>query len=204
VGLPALLWVGSSWLVRRTFLILARELPSDLPDVPAVPGVVWSTFEAADVPALLAANPLLTEGEVRRRLRDWRDCRLAWVDRTLAHYHWGATGRPYLPYLGRRVSLHPQDYLIAETFTAPRFRRRGLHTAASLRCLHQARELGFARVVGFIASWNTPSLAVAERRMGRRVVGVASSWTLGPLRVCFASGGATTTGEFVQLAASLP
>jgi GNAT superfamily N-acetyltransferase len=204
VGLPTLLRIGPGWLARRSFLVLARDLEDDLPDVTSVPGVSWSSLEETHVPTLLAANPLLTGDEVRRRLHDWQACRLAWIGGVLAHYHWGATGRPYLPYLHRRVRLHPGDYLVAETFTAPAFRRRGLHTAASLRCLQEARALGFARLVGFIASWNTPSLIVAQRRMGRRVVGVAGSWALGPLRFGFTRGAVTRVGDLVALAAGPP
>ena len=98
------------------------------------------------------------------------------------------------------MSLHPGDYLIAEAFTAPAFRRRGLHTAASLRCLQEARALGCVRLVGCIAPWNAPSLMVARRRMGRHVVGVAGSWALGPWRLGSTRGTVGRRGDLVELA----
>lgn len=187
VGFPALPWVLVRWLLRPTYVAFVRDLEGDLPDVPVISGTRTTTATARDIPALLAMNPLLAETEVRRRLDDWPHAHLTWVGDTLAHYHWGAQGHAYLPYLDATVTLGEGDYLIAETFTAPSCRRQRLHTAASFACLRRARALGFRRVVGFVAAWNTPSASVA-RRMGRTAVGTAGHVGLGPLRIPFVTG----------------
>ncbi len=187
--------------------MLVRDLDDRLPEVPAGPLLRWTTLTDHEIPDLRAINPTLSEAEIGRRLANWHECLLGWVGGSLAYYHWSAGGGAYLPYLGCRLDLAPTDYLIAETFTAPRFRRRGIHSTASLSCLHRARALGFTRLIGFVASWNTPSVLVARHRMGRTLVGTATCWHVGAWRLLRGTGAVKIGGRhpaFVTLAESRP
>ena len=70
------------WQVRREFLVLVTDLraptPPTLSRAATVP-VRWETLTEADMPAIHAANPKLSDAEMRRRWREGSECVGAWV-----------------------------------------------------------------------------------------------------------------------------
>jgi GNAT superfamily N-acetyltransferase len=105
----------------------------------------------------------------------------------LAHYQWYAQRPVYLGYLDRTLRLSEGDYLTAEAFTHRALRGHQIHTAAYLRHLRRARDLGFIRCIGIAPWWNAPSLRVAQRA-GFTCAGTLGYWKTGLGRKWFATG----------------
>ena len=122
----------------RDLSLPVSELSSRLP-------VRWTPLGEADAPAVSALNPALSPVGVRRRLRERQECLLGWVGESLAYYRWDSVAPANLPHIGRSIRPQSGDLLTLAAFTAPRFRDRGLHSAATSRVLRRARQAGLRR-----------------------------------------------------------
>ena len=80
------------------------------------------------------------------------------------------------------------DLWVADVYTHPSYRRRGLYTTATAMAMHRARAAGHRRLIGLIAGWNRPALRVAEIRLQRAVVGSVGYWALGRRRPPIVTG----------------
>jgi len=188
LGLRRTLWVTPSWLIRREFLVLVRDLRLPLPDLPACGPMRWAPLTEADIPQVCAINPAMTEAEIRRRWGEGQECLLCWVGDSLAHYRWESTRPAYLPYLGKIFQVLEGDILISEAFTHPAFRGRGINSLASILALHRARARGLRRSIALVAWWNTPAMRSSWQKAGRVIVGTTGYWNLGLCRHYFATG----------------
>jgi GNAT superfamily N-acetyltransferase len=179
IGIARLPWSVPRWLIRREFLVTVKDLTGPLPPISPLPGVAWRRLTDPDVPRLLAASPTLSAGEVARRRREGQQCWIGWRGDTAAHWRWETDGTAYLPYLRRSVRPLDGDLWVADVYTHPSHRRRGLYTTATVMAMHRARELGHRRLIGLIAGWNRPALRVAETKLQRAVIGSVGYWGLG-------------------------
>jgi GNAT superfamily N-acetyltransferase len=175
-------------LIRREFLVTVKDLRGTLPPISPLPDVTWRRLADAEVPCLLASSPTLSQAEVRRRLREGQECWVGWAGETVAHWRWETHGEAYLPYLRRFVRPLDGDLWVADVYTHPSQRRRGLYTTATVMAMHRARERGHRRLVGLIAAWNSPARHVAEVTLQRAVVGTAGYWALGRWRRAIVTG----------------
>ena len=188
VGWPHLALLASRWLLRQEFLVLLRDLTGDLPPLPPVPGLRWTELAEGDIDAVVALDPSLSHGEVRRRQAAGEECRLGWIGGTLACLRWDAFAPTWLPYLGLTLRLERDDVLLGHSYTRPAFRGRGLHTAGHMEAMHRARERGRSRSITLVAAWNRPALRVSRDRAGGVVVGTAGIRNLLLTRRHFATG----------------
>ena len=186
-GLGRALAMAPRWLVRREYLVLARDLTTPLPALPPEP-VRWSALGVNHLAALRALDPDLSEDEIRRRWREGQHTEGGWDGDRLVYARWETRGPTYLPYLGCVLRPSPTDLLVVEQFTHFLARGRGIATAASLRSLHRAREAGCRRSLALVAWWNEPALRVTRDHMGRRIMGTVGFWNLGITRHYFATG----------------
>ena len=188
VGLRRLLWVSPSWLIRRKFLVLVRDLRVPPPDLPACGPLQWAPLTEADIPRVCAINPAITEAKIRQRLEEGHECLLGWVGESLAHYRWDSARPTFLPYLGKTLQSEEGDCLSAGVFTHPAFRGRGIYSVSSILSLHRARDRGFRRSIAIVAWWHTPALRVDHQKAGRTIAGTVGYWNIGPWRYYFATG----------------
>jgi GNAT superfamily N-acetyltransferase len=180
-----------AWLVRREYLVTARELSDEGTIVASPPAVRWGALEPADTSLLIALEPMLTEATLQRRMGEGQRCWVAWLEGQPVHWRWEAEGDVYLPYLGRTLRPHDGDLWIVEAYTHPAHRGRGLYTASTALALQQARKRGFTRLLGMVAPWNRPARHVMHDKTGRTVIGTIGYWQVGPWRRYFARGAVT-------------
>lgn len=195
IGMARLPWAVPRWLVQREFLVTVKNLTDPLPPISPHPGVVWRRLTDTEVPDLLAGSPTLSPDEVMRRRGEGQRCWVGWMGETPAHWRWETDGDAYLPYLGRSVRPLDGDLWVADVYTHPSHRRRGLYTTATVMAMHRAREEGHRRLIGLIAGWNRPALRVAETRLQRAVVGSVGYWELGWRRPPIVTGNVRLDGE---------
>ncbi len=189
IGLARLAWTAPRWLIQREFLVTVKDLTGPLPAISPLSGVTWRRLTDTDLPRLLACSPTLSQTEVRRRRQEGQECWVGWIGETAAHWRWETAGETYLPYLRRIVRPLDGDLWVADVYTHPSHRRRGLYTTATAMAMHRARARGQTRLIGLIAGWNRPALRVAETRLQRAVVGTVGYWALGCWRSPILTGG---------------
>ena len=182
------------WLARREYFVLVRDLRLPLPKVPVDQTTVWTSLTEAEIPQLLAINPVLSETEIRRRWKEGQECSLCWIEGSLAHYRWYATGSVYLSYLGKTLRLLEGECLIEDVFTHPAFRRRGIQSVGSLTTLKHLQDRGFRRAIAIVARYNTPTLRVTQK-MGYAVAGAIGYWNVALWKRYFITGSVRLDGR---------
>jgi len=170
------------WQVRREFLVLVTDLraptPPALSRAATVP-VRWETLTEADMPAIHAANPKLSDAEMRRRWREGSECVGAWVGDALAHYRWETARPAYLPYLCGVFEPLDGDRFGVDAFTQRAFRGHGIHSLSTALAYDGARAQGFRRSITMVAWWNAAAMRVLRDRANREVAGTIVHWRLG-------------------------
>lgn len=186
---------AARWLVRPTYLVIVRPVARGGPSLAGHDAARWAPLREADLPAILALSPTLTEAEVRRLWAEGQECLACWIDGTLVFYRWDTVRPAYLPYLHRTLLLRPGDLYGGRAYTHPAYRNRGLLSASSAVITPRLRERGVTRVIAVVASWNAPSLHAARFKMGHAVAGTVGYWRLGPWRRAFATGAVRLVGR---------
>ncbi len=182
LGLWRALWLSPRWQVRREFLVLVTDL--DARETAPLLGtakvqVQWGTLTDADIPAIHAANPRLSEIEMRRRWREGQECIGGWVDGSLAHYRWDTARTASLPYLRGVFEPLDGDTFVFDAFTHRAFRGQGIHALSTARALDRSRARGFRRSITLVAWWNVAALRVLREKAGRETAGTVVYWRLG-------------------------
>ena len=193
MGTRRLLAVAPRWLVHPTFVVFVRDARQPSPVPPGGLDLAWEDVDQASLAVVLALNPLLGQAEARRRLAEGQRCYLGRVGGEPVYYRWETTLPAYLPYLGRVFRPLPGDVLVNESYTADRWRGRGVMTAAGDWARRRYAAAGLARHITLAAWWNTPALRVYERA-GQVAGGTAGHWRCGPWRRAFTSGAVRTDG----------
>jgi hypothetical protein len=180
---------GPCWVLRREYKVVVRDLRRPLPAARSVAGARWGLLAPPDSGAIQGINPSLALAQLERRWAEGQECFGCWLDGALVHYWWESTRPAHLPYLGRTFRPAEGDVCVVEAFTAPAARARGITSAAAVLALHRSRERGLTRSIGFIASWNAPSLRIGQSTTGRTVEGTVGYVRIGPWRRYFTAGG---------------
>lgn len=189
LGFRRMLWVAPLWLVRRKFLVLVRDLRLPLPEVPPHEPMEWTPLTGAEIPRVLALNPVMSEPEIRRLWREGQECILCWIGKSLAHYRWDTHKATHLPYLGKTLRLiEGEDTMDSGSFTHPVFRGRGIYTVSTIMALHRDMNSGLTRSITIVAWWNIPSLRAHLSKAGYTVAGAVGYWNMGLWRCYFATG----------------
>jgi hypothetical protein len=187
--------VALRWLFRPEYVVIVRPLARGTPSFEVRDTVRWAPLEGADVPAVLAMSPTLTDDEIRRLWAEGQECLTCWVDGRPVFYRWDTAGPAYLPYLDRTFLPRPGDLLLSQVFTHPAYRDRGLLSASSGVVVPRARERGASRVVALVAWWNAPPLHVARDKYRHTVAGTVGYWRLGRWRRYFSTGAVRLEGR---------
>jgi GNAT superfamily N-acetyltransferase len=202
LGLWRTVWLAPQWKLRKRFLVLVTALQPAV-DAPALRGsktaVEWRSLTEADIDAIRATHPGVSDTELRRRWHEGQACVGGWVDGALAHVRWDSDRRTYLPYLKRAFEPLTGDTLVVEAFTRPDFRGRGIHSQSTALAFDRARARGLTRSITMVASWNAPALHVLRDKAGREVAGSVGYWQVGPVIRHFATGAVRLAGDAVRL-----
>ncbi len=195
LGWSGLLRTAPRWSVERRYLVLVRDLDTDLPAVPALHGLHSTLLEEGDIEPLRNINPRLVEAEVRQRWREGQQCHLGVLDQTPAHFRWDTTRPSCQPYLGLTLLPAEGDALSGYAFTHPAFRGRGLHAAFHAMALRRARDAGCRRSISIVAWWNSPAVRVSQGFAGRKIAGTVGYGTIGFKQWHFATGAVQLDAE---------
>lgn len=191
LGFWRALGLAPRWWIRKEYLVLVKDLralePSSLPRGGG-PAVRWTTLTEADIPSLRAANPEVSEAELRRRWEEGQECLGGWIDGALAHYRWDTSRRAELPFLKKAFNPEAGDTLVFEAFTSSAFRGRGLHSRSTALAFERDRARGFTRSVTLVAWWNVAALRVTRDKAAREIAGTVGFWELGLATRHFATG----------------
>jgi hypothetical protein len=191
LGVWRALWLSPRWQVRKEYLVLSKDLRTVDTGGSAAHGggsPMSRAVTEADMPSLRAANPHLSEAEMRRRWGEGQTCEAVWIGPSLAHYRWETDRRCYLPYLRKTFEPLRGDTFVTEAFTHRSFRGQGIHTQLTVWSLVRARDRGYRRSLTTVAWWNAPARRVVLHKVGREVVGTVGYWNFGIGTRHFATG----------------
>jgi hypothetical protein len=180
-------FVSLVWLARPCFIVVSVDLHGPIPTHRQSAITRWSTLTEADLSGVSGIDPTMTSTEIRRRLGERQTCFLGWVGDELAYYRWESSEPAYLKYLDMTFRPLAGQVCVYNTYTAPRFRRGGIETAARNEWHRRHRAQGLLSRISIVAWWNTPSLR-ASMPAGARVVGSVGYWNLVFHHVYFATG----------------
>ena len=207
LGFWRTLSLAPRWAVRQEYVVVVRDL-TRLGSGPASDSepenLRWAPIDDNAIRQFAEIRSPLSLAEVRRRLDERQECLVGWLGSTLVHYRWETMQPAYLPYLDTVFSPGEGEILVVESFTAPRYRGRGIHGLATARMLARARARGASRSIAFIASWHAPALRVSLRQASGRVAGIVTRWDLGIVRRLRVTGEVCLTGTGLALAVPRP
>jgi GNAT superfamily N-acetyltransferase len=188
LGVGRAVRLAPSWLLTRRYLVFVWDLGQPPAERPAPCGVSWTLLTAAEEPILGEIDPLMSLGEIRRRVAEGQECIVGRVDGTPAYYRWQSTRAVFEPHI--RKTLHPcaGDLIVLDVFTGPRFRGRGVGEFVSRGALARAQAMGLTRALWLVAWWNAPALSIAKHPDHRRCLGTVGYVNLGLFRRHFATG----------------
>ncbi len=108
----------------------------------------------------------------RKRFKSGAVCFIA-IDRDkIAYYGWMGFANEYEANCQIMVKLNNKEAYWFDCWTAPEYRKMGLHTAVTARALIYLRDKGYKKVLSFITVKNIPSLKAFDRVgfRGKKVV----------------------------------
>ncbi len=166
-GAMAARWARSS----QPFVLLARDLTADLPDVPPPDGVTIAPYDGASDEPLAGIWASTSAARTRAHLRTCMEsgviCLAAWEgDRIVAYDLLGPTGADDVTASnGTCIGLNLHERCEA--------RGRGIGLALLAASLPYTRELGFTRQATIVLERNRPMIAAATQILGFAVTGRA-------------------------------
>jgi predicted ATP-grasp superfamily ATP-dependent carboligase len=174
--------------VKRKLILYYFDLREPLPELEPLPGLHSRKVQPKDLGLLLAINPALNVGKVKRLLADGGDGRIFFLDQTPVLYLWLARGAVPLEYL--RATLHLDENMIIHqsTFTRREYRRRGVFSQSRIQTMRLEREQGLRYSLSGIAWWNSASMRAIEDKCRMQPLGAATCWGAGPFTKLTTSG----------------
>jgi len=166
-GAMAARWARSS----QPFVLLARDLTADLPDVPLPDGVTIAPYDGASDEPLAGIWATTSAARTRAHLRTCMEsgviCLAAWEgERIVAYDLLGPTGAGDVTASnGTCIGLNLHERCEA--------RGRGIGLALLAASLPYTRELGFTRQATIVLERNRPMIAAATQILGFAVTGRA-------------------------------
>jgi GNAT superfamily N-acetyltransferase len=162
-------------------VLVEHPLDAPLPDGEAGAAIRIDRLTAEEIADYVSFRSDADPTVIQSRLERGEVCFTARHQGRIVSAAWIATGFVWIDYLGRGVSLAPDEAYLHESFTTPAFRGQSIPV---VRARHEAqffRAAGYRRIVAIIVPENAPALRHAVKSGWRRF-GVMGYVKLGPWR----------------------
>jgi ribosomal protein S18 acetylase RimI-like enzyme len=168
----------------RRLLLLERALDQPIADfAPGLP-VDVAMLAHDEIDDYLVFRPGTTRREIAGRLRSGDLCFVARHDGRIVAAAWIAMQPVWVPFLGCRIDVKPDEAHIYDKFTLPAYRGHGISNAVRTHHLRHMRRAGLRRATGAVLPENMSSLR-DDGKGGFRVYGVLGRIKLGPWQRVF-------------------
>ncbi|HXU54880.1 MAG TPA: GNAT family N-acetyltransferase [Casimicrobiaceae bacterium] len=168
----------------RRLLLLERAL--DQPIADATPGLPVAVAMLAhdEVDDYLVFRPGSTRREIASRLRSGDMCFVARHQGRIVAAAWVAVQPVWVPFLGCRIDVAPDEAHIYDKFTLPAYRGHGIANAVRTHHLRHLQRAGLRRATGAVLPENASSLR-DDGKGGFRAYGIIGRIRLGPWQRVF-------------------
>jgi GNAT superfamily N-acetyltransferase len=161
------------------FVVLGRSLMDPFPHLEPREKLSIRSFEHEHLDIVKQLDRPSEARLCAKRLEAGHKGLVAFYEDNPAGYTWGS-----LDPQTRLERIHPKldsgDVLCTDSFTAPEYRRKGIQTALTLARFHLFREMGCKRCICCIEINNAPSLAVWQRKLNSKSIGMIDFKRIGP------------------------
>jgi GNAT superfamily N-acetyltransferase len=168
----------------RRLLLVERALDQPIADfTPRLP-VKVAMLAADELDDYLVFRPGTARREIAGRLRSGDLCFVARHQGRIVAAAWVAVRPVWVPFLGCRIDVTPDEAHIYDKFTLPAYRGHGIANAVRTHHLRHMQRAGMRRATGAVLPENVSSLR-DDGRGGFRVYGVLGRIKLGPWQRVF-------------------
>ncbi len=188
-GIRGLWFKGIGVLFYRRVYLLERSLLEPINVIEArlpVEYVILSPSQMDDYIAFRNSVPhyRIPEELIRRRFDSGHLCFAAIHNNEIACANWAATTAARSLYLDMDVPIGEKTCYLYDTFTGPRFRRRGLMQSVGTEILRHFRDTGFRSAIRMTLPENIRSLK-ASYKIGFKPVALIGRYKIGPKKIEF-------------------
>lgn len=168
----------------RRLLLLERALDQPVADfTPGLP-VDVAMLAHDELDDYLVFRPGTTRREIAGRLRSGDMCFVARHEGRIVAAVWVAVQPVWVPFLGCRIDVTPDEAHIYDKFTLPAYRGHGIANAVRTHHLKHLQRAGLRRATGAVLPENVSSLR-DDGKGGFRAYGVLGRIKLGPWQRVF-------------------
>jgi GNAT superfamily N-acetyltransferase len=118
----------------------------------------FSVMRLDELEEYCSLRPNWDKSHAQERLRRGGKCILARHGGAIAGFGWAMENGDWSEFLSRDIPPHPDEVYIADTYTQPAFRAKGVSTALIARCCRTYFDAGKRRAVASILPYNIASI----------------------------------------------
>ena len=152
-GIPLRLSAALNVYRELGFYVCTKPEPMEA----AIP-LDFSIMRGDELAEYCALRPNLDRIDSEARLRRGGKCLLARHNGVIAGFGWAMEQGDWIGFLSREIPPRPDEIYIADTYTQPRFRGKGVSTALISHCCRTYFDDGKKRAVAAILPYNTASI----------------------------------------------
>ena len=168
----------------RRLLLVERALDQPIADfAPRLP-VDVAMLAQDELDDYLVFRPGTTRREIAGRLRSGHMCFVARHEGRIVAAAWIAMQPVWVPFLGCRIDVTPDEAHVYDKFTLPAYRGHGIANVVRAHHLRHMQRAGLRRATGAVLPENVSSLR-DDTKGGFRVYGVLGRIKLGPWQRVF-------------------
>jgi len=168
----------------RRLLLIERPLDQPIADyTPRLP-VDVAMLAPGELDDYLAFRPETTRRELADRLGAGQLCFVARHQRCIVAAAWVSLQPIWMPFLGCRIDVAPDEAHIYDKFTLPTYRGYGIANAVRTHHLKHLQRAGLRRATGVVLPENVSGLR-DDVKGGFRTYGVVGRLKLGPWQRAF-------------------
>ena len=166
---------------HRRAVVLVRAVGEPFPDASARIPVEISLLRRDEVDDYAAFQSDTDARAAHRRLDRGDTCFIARHRGAIVNACWTGTGSVWIPYLGCRVDLAPDEAYVYNHYTDPRFRGNDVPSVRTGFMLRHFRGLGYRHLAAIVIPGNEPAFRSFEKS-GYRRIGIVGTVRIGPWR----------------------
>jgi RimJ/RimL family protein N-acetyltransferase len=149
--------------VYRELGFYVYEMNQPPPPRKAAIGLIFSIMRPEELDEYCALRPTWGRHLAEARIRAGGTCFMARHAGEIAGFGW-ATGRSdWIEFIGHKVEPREDEIYLADTYTQPRFRAKGVSSALIAFCCHHYFGLGKRRAQAAILPYNIASIRSFEK-----------------------------------------